>query len=197
MEIKEIKITKLQNNSGQIAGLPKNPRFIRDERFEKLVQSIRDFPEMLKLRELVAVEHEGKYVVIGGNMRLRAIKQVGYTVATCKVLPEDTPVEKLREFVIKDNVAFGNDSFEELSNEWEQNELTDWGMELPVFEEEDEEQETLPKEDETDMIAVTLTDSEKAEWLKAKEYLKIKNDKKAIFRLVEFMWQVENENKEA
>lgn len=195
MRIEQVKITKLQNNTGQIAGLPKNPRFIRDERFEKLVQSIRDFPEMLELRELVVVEHEGKYVVVGGNMRLRAIKQLGYTVATCKVLSADTPVERLREFAVKDNVGFGQDDFDELSNEWDEQELTDWGMELPAFEEDEEEQETLPKEDETDMIAVTLTDSEKAEWLKAKEYLKIKNDKKAIFRLVEFMWQVENENK--
>ena len=109
----------------------------------------------------------------------------------------NTPAEKLREITIKDNVAFGNDSFEDLSNEWNEIELTDWGMEIPSFEEDDEEQEVLPKEDDTDMIAVTLTPTEKADWLAAKEFLKIKNDKKAIFRLVEFMWQVENENKEA
>ena len=82
MHAKQIKITKIVTNDGQIEGLPKNPRFIRDERFEKLVQSIRDFPEMMHLRELIVVEHGTKFVTIGGNMRLRALKHLGYTRST-------------------------------------------------------------------------------------------------------------------
>ena len=107
--IKDISISKLEVNKGQVEGLPKNPRFIRDERYKALVKSIEDAPEMLKLRELLVVEHGSKFVVIGGNMRLRACKDLGHKTVPCKVLPADTPVEKLREYAIKDNNGFGED----------------------------------------------------------------------------------------
>ena len=67
--IQDIDIKRLEVNKGQVEGLPKNPRFIRDERYKALVKSIEDAPEMLKLRELLVVEHGNKFVVIGGNMR--------------------------------------------------------------------------------------------------------------------------------
>lgn len=130
--IQDIKITKLELNKGQIDGLPKNPRFIRDERFTALIKSIEDAPEMLRLRELLVVEHGGKFVVIGGNMRLRACKELGYKEIPCKVLPADTPVAKLREYAIKDNNGFGEDDWDVLANEWDAAELTEWGMELPT-----------------------------------------------------------------
>lgn len=98
-EQKNIDIRNLEVNKGQIEGLPKNPRFIRDERFEALKKSIEDAPEMLALRELLVYPHEGKYVVIGGNMRLRACTDIGYKEVPCKVLDPGTPVEKLREYV--------------------------------------------------------------------------------------------------
>ena len=103
-----IKITKLENNTGQIDGLPKNPRYIRKGRFAALVKSITDAPEMLDLRELIVYPRgRGKYVVIGGNMRLKACRELGYEEMPCKVLPVDTPVAKLREYAIKDNNGFG------------------------------------------------------------------------------------------
>ena len=73
---------------------------------------------------------EGKYVVIGGNMRLRACKDLGYMEVPCKVLDESTPVLKLREYSIKDNEAFGQNDWDILANEWDMEELQDWGMEL-------------------------------------------------------------------
>jgi len=130
--IQEIKISKLEVNKGQVEGLPKNPRFIRDERYKALVKSIEDAPEMLKLRELLVVEHGSKFVVIGGNMRLRACKELGMETVPCKVLPADTPVAKLREYAIKDNNGFGEDDWDVLANEWDAEELQDWGMELPM-----------------------------------------------------------------
>ncbi len=130
--IQDIKISKLELNKGQIDGLPKNPRFIRDDRFTALIKSIEDAPEMLRLRELLVVEHGGKFVVIGGNMRLRACKELGYKEIPCKVLPADTPVAKLREYAIKDNNGFGEDDWDILANEWNAEELTEWGMELPT-----------------------------------------------------------------
>lgn len=103
MNTQHIAITKLQCNEGQVEGLPRNPRFIKDERFEKLKKSLQDDPEMLQLRELIVYPHGNKFVVIGGNMRLRAAKQLGFKEMPCKVLPEDTPIEKLKAYTIKDN----------------------------------------------------------------------------------------------
>ena len=129
MEIRTIKIGELSPNSGQIKGLPKNPRLIRDSRFLALKKSIEDAPEMLEIRELVVVPHEGKYVIICGNMRYKACKDLGYTDMVCKVLPENTSVEKMKEYTIKDNIGFGDDDKGALTA-WDSQQLTDWGMEL-------------------------------------------------------------------
>lgn len=129
MEQQTIQISKLEVNKGQIDGLPKNPRFIRDTRFEQLKKSIEDAPEMLNLRELIVMPHGKKYVVIGGNMRLRACTDLGYKELPCKVLPADTPAEKLREYAIKDNNGFGQDDWDLLANEWDDAELKGWGTE--------------------------------------------------------------------
>ena len=130
-EIRTIPIKQLEVNKGQIEGLPQNPRFIRDHRYEALKKSIADAPEMLSLRELLVMPHGKKFVVVGGNMRLRACKDLGYEEVPCKVLDKDTPVEKLREYAIKDNNGFGEDDWDILANEWDEVELLDWGMELP------------------------------------------------------------------
>src|SRR3982750_611194 len=100
-------VSAVETNNGQIPGLPKNPRLIRDARFQKLKQSINDFPEMLELREIVVFPQLGKFICIGGNMRFLACKDLGHTEIAAKVLPADFPVEKLKEFAIKDNVEFG------------------------------------------------------------------------------------------
>ena len=138
-EIMNISIDRLEENEGQLYGLPKNPRWIRDARFDALKKSIEDAPEMLNLRELLVypladVEgHEENYVIIGGNMRYRACKELGHTEIPCKVIPLETPVKKLREYVIKDNEGFGQNDYDLLANEWPQGELQDWGMELDFF----------------------------------------------------------------
>ena len=131
-EIKNIPISKLQCNTGQIEGLPKNPRFIKDYRFEALKKSIQDAPEMLNLRELLVFPFNDKYVVIGGNMRLKACKELGHTEIPCKILSENTPVAKLREYTMKDNNAFGETDWAAL-NEWNKEELAEWGVELPQW----------------------------------------------------------------
>lgn len=128
-----IPVALLQCNEGQIEGLPRNPRFIKDERFKKLVKSLQDDPEMLDLRELIVYPHGKHFVVIGGNMRLRAGKELGFETMPCKVLPVDTPIEKLKAYVIKDNNAFGNDDFDLLANEWDTEFLEDCGFDLGTF----------------------------------------------------------------
>jgi len=136
MNINETKIcmlpvSVLETNKGQVEGLPKNPRFIRDARYEKLKKSIADAPEMLHLRELIVFPLGDKYVIVGGNMRYRACCDLGHTEVSCKVLPEDTPVEKLREYAIKDNNEFGQNDYDLLANEWDESELEEWGVEKP------------------------------------------------------------------
>lgn len=194
MKSENIKISKLRHNEGQIEGLPKNPRFIRDNRFEKLVKSIKDDPEMLDLRELIVIPFNQTFLVIGGNMRLRAMRELNFTEAPCKVLPEDTAVEKLRAYTIKDNVGYGEDNWDDLANEWDTEELEDWGVEFPVYDEpdEEEERETLSKPDEDNMIAITLTEEEKAEWESAKAYVKLKDDKKSLFKIIQRLYEAEN-----
>lgn len=147
---KNIKIADLEVNNGQIEGLPKNPRFIKDNRFKALVKSIEDAPEMLDPRPLIVYPHEKKYVIIAGNMRFRACKELGYKELPCYVLPEETPAEKLREYAIKDNIGFGQDDWDLLSNEWDAEELKEWGMETPEDWGEDTEIEDIDEEEETE-----------------------------------------------
>ena len=146
METKTIKIKDLATNDGQIEGLPKNPRQIRDHRYEKLKKSIEDAPEMLQLRELLVYPHGGKFVIIGGNMRYRACKELGYKELPCKVLDADTTPEKLREYAIKDNESFGQYDWDLIANEWDTDEITSWGVELPVWDAELDGEETEQKE---------------------------------------------------
>lgn len=142
---KNIPLSLLELNEGQLSvidpetnrqvGLPRNPRWIRDARFEALKKSIEDAPEMLDLREILVYSlsgikgKDGRYIVIGGNMRLRALRELGYAEAPCKVLDPATPMEKLREYTIKDNEGFGQNDFDILANEWDGEELSGWGME--------------------------------------------------------------------
>ena len=129
-----IALTKLEINKGQIEGLPKNPRLIKDAKFEKLKKSIEDNPEMLGMREVLVYPHGSKFVIIGGNMRFQACKDLGFTEVPCKVLDKDTTAEQLRAITIKDNVGFGEHDWELLANEWDSVELEEWGMEVPNFE---------------------------------------------------------------
>lgn len=172
-EIKNLKVSQLEVNKGQIEGLPKNPRFIKDERYKALKKSIEDAPEMLSLRELIVYPHGEKFVVIGGNMRLRACTEIGYKEIPCKVLPAETPAEKLREYAIKDNVGFGSDDFDVLANEWDIDELTDWGMELDFGEDVEEKQNSENEERNklTDLFGIppfSVLDTRQGYWQERK-----------------------------
>ena len=126
----KIPISKLHPNIGQIEGLPKNPRLIADAKFALLKKSIQDDPEMLALRELLVFPFEKDYVIIGGNMRLLALTELGYTDADCKVIDPETPVEKLRAYVIKDNMEYGMTDWDALEEDWDIGELKEWGVDI-------------------------------------------------------------------
>ena len=133
MQSKLIKISQLKNNTGQIEGVPKNPRILKDDKYKKLVKSIQEDPEMLELREVIAYDNDGELVVIAGNMRLKACKEAGLDEVPTKILPKDTPADKLKRYAIKDNNSFGEWSYDDLANEWGAEELEDWGLDLPSF----------------------------------------------------------------
>lgn len=158
-DIKNINIKDLEVNRGQIVGLPKNPRFIRDERFAALKKSIEDAPEMLDYRRLAVYPYDGKYVVLCGNMRLRACKELGYKEMPCYVLSDKLDSAKLREWIIKDNESFGQNDWDIIANEWDTEELTEWGMELPDWNTEDKSEEPtdLDAENKNKPFVVKLT----------------------------------------
>jgi hypothetical protein len=120
---------------GEVKANPNNPRIIKDDKFKKLVQSIKDFPEMLELRPIV-VNNDG--VVLGGNMRLKACKEAGLKEVPVIKASELTE-EQQKEIIIKDNVGFGEWDWEDLANNWDAEELTDWGLDLPKNKELDEQ----------------------------------------------------------
>jgi len=125
---KRIKISELSFNTGQVPGLPKNPRFIRDQKFEAMCQSIREDPEYLEVREVLIYDYQGVNVVIAGEMRTRGAKNEGHKDVQCKIFPESTPIEKVRAYAIKDNAHYGEWDQDALANDWEAGELKEWGV---------------------------------------------------------------------
>tara|TARA_R110002020_G_scaffold385470_2_gene596379 strand:- start:374 stop:895 length:522 start_codon:yes stop_codon:yes gene_type:complete len=105
---------------------PDNPRILKEDKFNKLVQSIKDFPDMLEKRPIVIDEDN---VVLGGNMRLRALQELKYKDVPVIVAKGWTEEQK-REFIIKDNVGFGEWDWDILANEWSDNPLTEWGLDV-------------------------------------------------------------------
>ena len=131
-----VKISEVKPN-------PKNPRIIKDGKFQKLVKSIQEFPDMLNKRPLVVfTDVDNKYVVLGGNMRLKACKEIGLKEIPIIIADEWTEEQK-NEFLIKDNVGFGEWDWDSLANEWDVDKLDDWGLDVPIFKDDETELKDL------------------------------------------------------
>ena len=117
-----VNIQEIRNNEN-------NPRIIKDYKFKQLVKSIKEFPEMLKLRPIVV---NSEMVVLGGNMRLKACREAGLNEVWILKADELTEQQQ-REFIVKDNVGFGEWDWDVLANEWDNQQLEDWGLDLPVL----------------------------------------------------------------
>ena len=120
---------KLQMNINEIKPNPNNPRIIKDIKFKQLVKSIQDFPQMLELRPIVIDENN---MVLGGNMRLKACIEAGLTDVPV-IHANNLSEEKKKEFIVKDNVGYGEWDWDDLANNWDAQELTDWGLDIPNF----------------------------------------------------------------
>jgi ParB-like chromosome segregation protein Spo0J len=128
MKIEKVKIETLIPN-------PNNPRIIKDNKFKKLVNSIKEFPKMLEIRPIVVNDD---MIVLGGNMRLKACISAGLKeVSIIKV--NDLSDQEQKQFIIKDNVSGGEWDWDMIANEWEAIELIEWGLDLPKMFDEDEE----------------------------------------------------------
>lgn len=127
MEIKKVSINSVNLN-------PENPRVIKDFKFNKLVKSIREFPEMLKIRPIVVNKDN---VILGGNMRFRASVEAGLKEVYI-IKAKDLNEKQQKEFIVKDNVGFGEWDWDILANHWDTSELKDWGLDIPKWEDKEE-----------------------------------------------------------
>lgn len=143
-------MSQIAVNNGQMDGVRANPRQIKGEKFDRLKASIERNPEMLALRELLVYEHGGKYIVIGGNMRYRACKELGYTQMPCKIIPPQATAEQLNAYIILDNSGFGDWDWDALANDWDSQQLTDWGVDVPNWDDEASEDEQPSDDDDFD-----------------------------------------------
>ena len=142
--IKKVKIAEVIAN-------PNNPRLIKDDKFKKLVKSIQDFPDMLNVRPIVVNKD---MVVLGGNMRLKAIKEAGIKEINIEIV--DWNEQQQKEFIVKDNVGYGEWAWDDLANNWDAQELTDWGLDIPNFElgkiDAEDDGFDMPDEVKTDIV---------------------------------------------
>jgi len=144
----------------QVRSNPDNPRFIKGDKFEKLVKSIREFPQMLELRPIVVNKD---MIVLGGNMRLKACEEAGIDQVPI-IFADNLTEEQQKEFIIKDNSSFGEWDWDILANEWDIDVLNDWGIDVPNFDVEEPIDETPEKEDKL-MINVRCENEESQEAL--------------------------------
>lgn len=174
MTIETVSISQIKPN-------PNNPRVVKDDKFKKLVKSIKDFPQMLNIRPIVVNDD---MIVLGGNMRLKACKEAGLTelpIIKASQLTED----QQREFIIKDNLGYGEWDWQMIAAEWDAEQLTEWGMDVPDFKTEAEAQEDnyeMPEQVTTDIVLGDLFEIGQHRLLcgdstKQEDVIKLINDK--------------------
>jgi hypothetical protein len=148
MEIRSVKLSEIKSN-------PNNPRIIKDDKFRKLVNSIQEFPKMLEIRPIVV---NADMIVLGGNMRLKACKEAGLKEVPV-IFADDLTDEEQKQFIIKDNVGFGEWDWDMIANEWDAIELQEWGFDIPGFDNVEDlgEDFTLPEGDKAPFQQMTFT----------------------------------------
>lgn len=173
-----ISLDQLEENTGQLNGLPANPRYITEDKLSKLKANIEQYHELLEWRSLLVYPlPSGKYIIIGGNMRLKAMRELGHSEAPCIIIDKDTTVDRLKAMTVLDNASFGKFDMEALANMWDDAQLNDFGVDIPTFADAplDGLFEQQPKADKDaptlDKIIITLPEE-------------LEDDKDLIFELI-------------
>lgn len=170
-------------NINEIKPNPNNPRIIKDDKFKKLVKSIQDFPQMLELRPIVIDENN---VVLGGNMRLKACIEAGLKDVPVKQAKELTEEQK-KEFIVKDNVGYGEWDWDDLANNWNVEDLTEWGLDIPNFDTGGfaDQNKELSLDDVSDSMSINLKYTEEEYYIVKEQLLKIApTPEQAIWKLL-------------
>ena len=148
MKTVRLAIKDLEQNTGQIPGLPANPRSWTKTEVEKIAKSLRETPELFEARPIIVTQHGSKYVILGGNLRYEGCKHNKDKDAPCYVIPDGTSIDKMKEIVIKDNGSFGDWDYDALANLWDDLPLIDWGV--PAWDNQPEKDTTDAWEDDFD-----------------------------------------------
>lgn len=135
--IQFLPLAALAQNTGQIDGLPSNPRQWTQTDIDRLAKSLEETPELFEARPLIVYPYKDKYVILGGNLRFSAAKKLKMQDVPVHILDEDLSLEKLREIVIKDNGSFGEWDMDMLANEWDDLPLKEWGVDIGEWEQKD------------------------------------------------------------
>ena len=170
-------------NINEIKPNPSNPRIIKDDKFKKLVKSIQDFPQMLELRPIVIDENN---IVLGGNMRLKACIEAGLKDVPVKQAKELTEEQK-KEFIVKDNVGYGEWDWDDLANNWDEQLLTEWGLDIPNFDAGGfaDQNKELSLDDVSDSMTINLKFTEEEYYIVKEQLLKIAaTPEQAIWKLL-------------
>ena len=157
----KVDISLVLPNEGQINDIPQNPRRIDKEKFKELCKSIKALPELTEAREIIVYPLKGNYIALGGNMRLNAYSELGWEKVPVCILPEDMPTKKLREIVIQDNNSFGETDWDMIANEWDMEELDDWGFDVwqePKKKSKDPKKDEEEEDENADYYAMMLGD---------------------------------------
>ena len=168
MNIQKVKLSEIKSN-------PNNPRIIKDDKFKKLVKSIKEFPKMLEIRPIVVNQD---MIVLGGNMRLKASKEAGLKEVFI-VKADDLTEDEQKQFIIKDNVGFGDWDWDMLANMWEADLLEQWGLDVPIESEIDDSEEgddinipkslqVIPKKE----YILIMADEDSDEWIELQNIFK-------------------------
>ena len=153
MKTIRLAIKDLEQNTGQIPGLPANPRQWTKTEVEKIAKSLRETPELFEARPIIVTQHGSKYVILGGNLRYEGCKHNKDKDAPCYVIPDDTSIDKMKEIVIKDNGSFGDWDYDVLANLWDDLPLGDWGVPAwaPIDKRQEDEEDLSAEEIEKKM----------------------------------------------
>lgn len=161
MDTIRIALKDLVQNTGQIPGLPANPRQWTKKEIDKIAKSLQETPELFEARPIIVTQYAGKFVILGGNLRYEGCKKNKDKDAPCFIIPDDTPIDKMKEIIIKDNGSFGEWDYDALGNLWDDLPLAEWGVPDWVAPDKDDEDDGggTPPPEKDEKVEALLRDA--------------------------------------